>query len=191
MNFDLSPRSSRALAAAILLALVVLIFSWVIAPLWDSYSEAHSETERIAAALARANGGGPTLPALEAELAQLKKGQGSTVGFLPAANESLAAAELQGKLKSAVDVVQGELRSVQTLPAKDEGQFRRVSIRGQIALTLPALQQVLYRLETATPLLFLDNVDVRARPLRPGRETAEAPMLDVRFDLSAYMRRPS
>jgi general secretion pathway protein M len=190
MNRALSPGISRALAIAILVAFVALIFSWVVAPLWDSYSEAHSETERLASALARANGAGPSLSALRAELAELNKGHGSTVGFLPAANESLAAAELQGKLKAAVDAVRGELRSVQTLPAKDEGPFRRVSISGQIAVTLPALQRVLYGLETATPLLFLDNVEIRARPVRAGHET-EAPMLDVRFDVSAYMRRPS
>jgi general secretion pathway protein M len=191
MNRALSPAVSRALAIAILVAIVALIFSSVIAPLWDTYSKAHSETERLASALARANGAEPSLPVLRAELAELNKGHRSTVGFLPAANESLAAAELQGKLKAAVDTVRGELRSVQTLPAKDEGSFRRISISGQIAVTLPALQRVLYGLETATPLLFLDNIDIRARPVRPGYETTEEPMLDVRFDVSAYMQRPS
>jgi general secretion pathway protein M len=121
----------------------------------------------------------------------LKQGQGSTVGFLASPNESLAAAELQSRLRSTVDAVHGDLRSVQILPARDEGLFRRVSVRGQISATLPALQRVLYQLETATPLLFLDNVDIRARPVRPGRTSAEAPVLDVRFDLSAYMRRAS
>jgi general secretion pathway protein M len=191
VNPVLSPGLSRALAAAILVALLGLTFSWIGAPLWDSYAEARSTSERVGAALARAERPGPSVAALEAELARLKQGQGSTVGFLASPNESLAAAELQSRLRSTVDAVHGDLRSVQILPARDEGLFRRVSVRGQISATLPALQRVLYQLETATPLLFLDNVDIRARPVRPGRTSAEAPVLDVRFDLSAYMRRAS
>lgn len=191
MNLELSPGVSRALAVAILVALVGLAFSWGIAPLWNSYAQARSDAARYQAALVRAARPGANLAALRAELARLKSGRGSTAGVLPAANESLAAAELQGKLKAVVDAAEGELRSVQTLPARDEGPFRRVSVRGQVAMTLPSLQRVLYRLESATPLLFLDNVDIRVRPVRRGRESAEVQMLDVRFDLSAYMRRPS
>jgi hypothetical protein len=40
VNPVLSPGLSRALAAAILVALLGLTFSWIVAPLWDSYAEA-------------------------------------------------------------------------------------------------------------------------------------------------------
>jgi hypothetical protein len=42
VNPVLSPGLSRALAAAILVALLGLTFSWIVAPLWDSYAEARS-----------------------------------------------------------------------------------------------------------------------------------------------------
>jgi hypothetical protein len=54
VNPVLSPGLSRALAAAILVALLGLTFSWIVAPLWDSYAEARSTSERVGAALARA-----------------------------------------------------------------------------------------------------------------------------------------
>jgi len=187
---SLSPRLARALAVTLLAAALWLAYIAVVAPVVDGYAEARATVARLAPAVARGGSGEADLPALTAELARLKQTQPSTEGFLHSANEALAAAELQGRLNSVVAAVRGELRSTQILAARDEGAFRRVSIRGQIAVDLAQLQRVLYDLEAGSPFLFLDNVDIRARPAPARGRSEDEALLDVHFDLYGYMRRP-
>lgn len=191
MNVTLSPWLSRALALAILAALVSLVVSWIIVPLWDQYEDAQNALASYVAALSRATPSDSSVAALRAELIRLQKAQSSATGFLGSSNESLAAAELQNQLKRSVDAVQGDLRSTQILPPETDGVFQRVTIRGEVVLTLPELQRLVYALETTSPFLFLDNVDIRAYPT-VARNGAPAQLsLLVRFDLAAYMRGTS
>jgi general secretion pathway protein M len=185
----LTPRSSRALALGILAALLLLAFFGFVSPLIDAYRQASSSVEQYRAALEHTRHAGNDLAGLRAELARLKEHQASAVGFMQSSNPSLAAAELQNRIKSSVEAARGELRSTQILPARDDGTFRRISIRGQIAVNTAALQRVFYDLESASPFLFLDNVEIRARPARRATGPEDDPVLEVRFDLYGYMRR--
>jgi general secretion pathway protein M len=189
MSPSLTPRASRALALGILAALLLLVFLGFVSPLLDSYRQASSSVEQYRAALEHTRHAGSDLAGLRAELARLKERQASTVGFMQSSNPSLAAAELQNRIKSSVEAAHGELRSTQILPARDEGVFRRISIRGQIAVNTAALQRVFYDLESASPFLFLDNVEIRSRPARRSSAPEDDPILEVRFDLYGYLRR--
>ncbi len=189
MNPPLSPRASRALALAILGGLGLLVVFGIALPLLDTYDQAWNSVERNRAAIAHIGQSAPRPARLEAELARLKERQASAVGFMQSANGSLAAAELQNRIKSSVEAARGELRSTQILPPRDEGVFRRISIRGQIAVNTAALQRVFYELESASPFLFLDNIEIHARPARRGAGSEDDPVLEVRFDLYGYMRR--
>src|SRR5262249_50760781 len=127
---------------------------------------------------------------LELQLARLKETQKSVGGALQGGSESIAAAQLQSRLKSAVDSARGELRSTQVLPAREEGNFRRLTIRAQISLHLPALQRVIYDVEASFPYLLLENIEIRTRSaLRRRDRVTDDGLLDVRLDLSGYMRR--
>jgi general secretion pathway protein M len=190
MNLALSPKLSRALALTILVALLSFMYSGLVQPLLDHYADARGTREQLESALLRARQTGRTLSELQAELARLKGHGVSGAGTMQSPNESLAAAELQNRIKSSVEAARGELRSTQILPSREEGAFQRISIRGQIAVNLEALQRIFYELESTSPLLFLDNVDIRVRPMRQPNEVAtDNPILDVRFDLYGYVRR--
>lgn len=185
----MTPRASRTLALGILAALLLLAFFGVVSPLLGAYRQASNAAEQYSAALEHTRRSGSDLAGLRAELERLKAHQASAVGFMRSSNPSLAAAELQNRIKSSVEAARGELRSTQILPMRDEGTFRRISIRGQIAVNTAALQRVFYDLESATPFLFLDNVEIRARPARRSTGPEDDPVLEVRFDLYGYMRR--
>ena len=190
MNLSLSPRFSRAVALTILVALLSFVYSGLLQPLLDHYAEARSSLAQMQAALARARQTGRNLGELQAELARLKEHRASGADTMQSPNDSLAAAELQNRIKSSVEGARGELRSTQILPSRDEGAFRRISIRGQIAVNLVALQRIFYEFESASPLLYLDNVDIRVRPVRrPNEPATDDPTLDVRFDLYGFVRR--
>jgi general secretion pathway protein M len=187
----LSSAVSRALALAILVGVVLAIFTGVVQPLLSAYGDARASAAQLRGAIEHAQASRRNPAELEAEVTQMRARQQSTVGFLHGTNESLAAAEMQDRLKSVVEAVHGELRSTQILPARDDGKFRRISIRGQIVADTAGLQRVFYQLESASPLLFLDNVEIRPRPTRDMRSPGGESGIEIRFDLYGFMRGAS
>jgi general secretion pathway protein M len=181
----------RTLAVAILLALVSVVLSGIVQPLLDNYRESKASVDRLEAAMQRSHAGDRDIAQVQAELTALKRRQSSTGGFLQGSNESIATAQLQDRLKTSVEGAKGELRSTQILPSRDDGKFRRITVRAQISLTTAALQRALYDVESSSPFLFLDNVIVRVRSVSQDRnKVVQDPILDVSFDLSGYIRRP-
>lgn len=189
MTIRLSPALRRTLALSILAALLVLGAS-AVAWVAGEYGGTQAIAEQLEGAIDHRQQAEAKVAALQAELAALKQHQTSAVGYMQSSTESLAAAELQSRIKSSVEAAHGELRSTQILPGRDEGGFRRVAIRGQIVVSVAALQRVFYDLEASAPFLFLDNVEIRTRATSRSRTTTtDAGVLEVRFDLSGYLRR--
>lgn len=188
MTLALSPTMRRILALAIL-ALLLLLGASAVAWVAGEYDAAQGQAQELQAAIERHQQSDARLVELQAQLASLKQHQASAVGFLQSSTESLAAAELQSRIKSSVEAAHGELRSTQILPGRDESGFRRVSIRGQITVDMVAMQRLFYELEASAPFLFVDNVEIRARAASRQRIQGENPQLDVRLDLSGYLRR--
>jgi general secretion pathway protein M len=123
----------------------------------------------------------------EAELAELKRRAAGEDGLLRGANETLMAAAIQNRIKALVDAAHGELKSIQILPPQADGHLRRISVRGQISMTVDAVQRLFHDLEGGEPLLFLDNVGIRSREeTRRRRERAEDGMLEVHLDVYGY-----
>lgn len=191
MTAQVSLPLRRALAVTMLLALVALVLSGVILPLIDDYRAAKVSVERLEATIQRGHVTDRGIAQMQAELAALKKRQPSTGGFLQGTNESLAAAQLQDRLKTSVEGAKGELRSTQILPVRDDGKFRRVTVRAQVTVGTAGLQRAFYDVESSPTFLFLDNVIIRVRSAPQDRnKLAQDPVLDVSFDLSGYIRRP-
>ena len=188
----LPPLVSRLLAVLILLGGLGLLYVGAVAPLVDDYLTTRQSIEDMRDALARYRRVAAELPQRRADLAALRQRQALSEGFLQGTNEALVAAQIQNRVKALSEAARGELRSTQVLPAQDEGKYRRITIRVQMTLDVAAAQRVLYGVESASPLLFLDNVDLRAHLFDRRRDrTAAAPgegMLDVRFDVYGYMR---
>jgi general secretion pathway protein M len=181
MTPTLSPLVSRALALALLFALVSLVLTSIVLPLLDAYRTAVASAQQLQNAIDHARTSGDNVAALRAEVAKRKGLEQSAPGYLRSSNEALAAAELQERLKTATATVHADLRSTQTLPPRDEANARRITVRGELAADVAALQTLFYVLESGSPMLFLDNVDI-------GGTT---PKIMVRFDLYGYVRSAS
>lgn len=189
MKEALSPALSRSLAVAILLAVIGGLYYGIVRPILDNYNETQASIEQMQDTLERYQRAARDLAPRQAELAALKQRQSAQVGFLQGANDTLVAAQIQNRIKSLADTTKSELRSTQVLPSQDEGKLRRIIVRGQMSTTLAGALGVFHDLEAASPLLFLDNVDLRARPaqLRDRAATAvNTDMMDVQFDVYGY-----
>jgi general secretion pathway protein M len=190
MMLAISKPLRRVLAITILVVLVFALFSGVVAPVLEGYRSNRHSIELMQAALARSQVFPSDLPSLRAELAGLRQQATSPQGgFLQGPNESMIAAQLQNRVKRVVETARGELKSTQNLPSREEGRFRRIAIRGQMTVSIPALQRTLYDLESTSPLLFIDNVDIRIRPAPRQRDRSTPDtLLDVRFEVYGYQR---
>jgi hypothetical protein len=192
MTARLPPLASRGLALGILLLLAAVVYSALIAPLLEDYAATRQQIAQYTVLAERYQRLAEALPARRAALAALKQSAAGEAGLMSSANETLAGAELQSRIKSIVEAAQGELKSTQVLPVQREGDFRRVGVRTEMAMTLPAAQQVLYQIEATAPWLFIDNLDIHSHEAerRQDRNT-DIIVLELSFDVSGYMRGQS
>jgi general secretion pathway protein M len=188
MMRTLPPAASRALALLILLAAIGIIYLGVVGPLLGDYGTTQASIEEMRNAIERYRRVGAELPARRAELTALRQSAASSEGFLQGTNDALVAAQIQNRIKSLVEAGRGDLKSTQVIPTQDEGKYRRVTVRAQMNIDIAGAQRVLHGIETASPLLFLDNLDIRSRIGERRRATADESSLDVRFDVYGYMR---
>ena len=189
MKSRLTAFAGRAVAVAILVLLVGLLYVGGVAPVLREFDAADAAIADARTLVSHYHQAGTRVPQQRALLAQLAERQETENGFLAGANETLAAADLQSRIKTIVENARGELKSTQILPAQQEGQFRRVAVRGEMTMTLPVAQRVLYTIETASPLLFLDNVDIRSHAAdRQQDRNEDIVVLEVSLDVYGYMR---
>ena len=173
------------LAGVMLLLGLLLIWPWV-AQNRAYDEEMASKTEQ----LTRFRNLAAQRPALESKLQQVGQAADRSRYYIRASTPAVGAAELQKQAKRIIDARQGKLVSTQALPVQDDGETLRIAIRVRMSIGPEALASVLHTLETGRPLLFVENLSIRARSLRSRRKpiTRSARNLDVRYDLAGYMR---
>jgi len=111
--------------------------------------------------------------------------------FTNSSTEALASAELQNIVKRAVSDAGGQLTSTQGLPGKMTDSFFRIAVKVRMTATLEALVSVLQTIETAVPVLIVDQLDinpVRGRRNRKSRKIEPSDQLNVSFQVVSFMR---
>ena len=181
--------AGKAAALAILLVVLGLAKSLAVDPLIDAFVTNGEQVRKLTALSARYRALIDHLPALRAERDGLSRQVTADSGFLRNANETLAAAELQARLKGLVDQVHGELKSTQILPMQQIGGIRRVGVRGEMAMTLPAIQKVLYETEAGSPTLVLDGLSIRSKAAdRQEERNPDVVLLEMSVDIYGFLR---
>jgi general secretion pathway protein M len=181
----LSPPVSKALALALLLSLLAVICFGVVQPVIESRIDQQAEIARLETGLAHYQRIAEQRRSRETALAELKRRAADADGLLRGVNETLMAAAIQNRIKALVDAAHGELKSMQIMPPQADGPLRRITVRGQIAMTVGAAQHVFYDLEGGEPVLFLDNVGIRSQEETRHRERADG-RLEIHLDVYGY-----
>jgi hypothetical protein len=178
-------------AALLLLAGVILVlYLLAVAPYFAAYRSANDAVEESETLLLRYSKIARSRQSLQMQLDQLITRQSASGIYLSGNTDALAAAALQDIVNKAIGSSGGTLRSVQILPAKADGDFKRVGVRVQMTSSIVQLARSLYALEAGKTVLFVDNLDVsnrRARRRR-GADQDENPTLLIRLDLYGYLR---
>lgn len=188
-----TPWISRLAALLLLIVAMAAVYSFILDPIIVGYRETDRQIEDVRDQLSRYQRLAAARPALEQQIRQAASERTSDGYYLSGGTDALAAAGLQDRVNALVGEKGGVLRSIQPMPGVDEQGFRRITLRVQMTATIEVLFETLYGLESGTPMLFVENLDIQSRAIRrrsneAGAQVApEAPVLTVGFDLSGYM----
>ena len=185
-----APWVSRASAVGLLIAVLLIVYSLLIAPLIAAYGQINGAIAQSAELLARYQRVTTQHSALEDLLARVNAAHTKSGVYLPGDTDPLAAARLQEIVNSRVETNGAQVRSVQILPTKEDGDFRRVGVRVQLTAGISAVARILYAFEAGDTYLFVDNLDISNRQARRRTSAGQDgdPELLVRLDLSGYVR---
>jgi general secretion pathway protein M len=180
---------SRLAALALSAGVAFALYLFVVAPIVTGYAETDAAVAQAAELLDRYRRVAAARPALQERLDALKSRQSEIGTYLSGETDALAGAELQELVNATVAKGGGGLRSVQILPVKADGGFRRIGVRVQMTATIAQVLRVLHGLEAGSTLLFVDNLEVSNRRARRRRNQPVEmdPTLLVRLDLFGYL----
>lgn len=109
---------------------------------------------------------------------------------------ALASAELQEMIKQIIVESGGQLSSTQGVASPElpeaEQQFERIAISVRMSASSDVLRAILYKIETATPLIVIDQIDMR--PMRGvrnkiTRQIDPSNQLNITFQAMMFMKK--
>ena len=178
------------LVAALGLAYLVLLHPWWTVPMMqveDRIEGLQQRELRVRTQLQQA-------PEVEKRLAQVQTANRNRPGFLPEATPELATAGLVQRLEAVVAQASPGNRScaiTNRSPMSDTRpeRFPRVTVQVRLRCGAPELAAVMHALESGSPRVFIDNLNILAQRYfyMPGQTRANSGGLDVSFDMYGYI----
>lgn len=198
MRLQTEGRNGRFLAVVLLLIVGLVVYAvglhwWFVAPqlaISAQMSDLRDQQQRFAQTAAQR-------PAIEKRLAQVRSFEQSNQAFLTDADANSAFSDLTQRLKQAIsahanDDARCAIVSNSNYKGGEEEVYERVTIQVRMRCTLEPLAAIFYDLENSKPYLFIDQLMIYRQQVgyrRPGRTTAPPTALDIRFNLSGYLRQ--
>ena len=84
-----------------------------------------------------------------------------------------------------------QIVSRQPVRPRVEERFQRVTVNARMRCGIEDLTKIIYALETGVPMVLVEELTVikpRVRRSRSGQATQQATLLDIRFNMSGYLR---
>lgn len=177
------------LAGLLLVAYLLLIHPWWTVPMLEVQERIEDVQARDARAKAMLAQSGEIRRRLDAVRAQATK----SPGFMSERSPELATAALIQRLETAVEQASPGKRSCaivtrSPLTETRQNRFPRAVVQVRLTCGAPEVAVVLHSLESGTPRLFIDNLNLTARRFFFSAEQAsQNGGLDVSFDLYGYL----
>jgi general secretion pathway protein M len=180
----------RALAVALLIAAVVVVLAALFVPLYllhkhydDKIAEFSDRIERYRRIAAQA-------PEYRKALDTMRAKDGRRF-FLKNTAPNLAGAELQEQVRTAIESNGGRITTSQNQGPKEDGRFRQITVSVQFFASSPALQKILYTLESQPPYLSVESITVRPLNAFRGFKPAigQEPEVNVQLDVAGLRPR--
>jgi len=191
------PRNGRFLAVvlaliAVLLGYLLLVHWWFVAPdlaIATQMDDLREQQQHFAGVVAQRS-------LIEKRLAEVRAYEQNNQAFLADADANSAFSDLTQRLKQAISArVKDESRcsivSNSNFKGGEEELYERVTIQVRMRCSLELFAGILYDLENGKPYLFVDQMMIYRQQYGytpPGAKTHPRTALDIRFNLSGYLR---
>ena len=179
------------LLGVLALAYLLLVHPWWTAPMLEANDRIASLQQRELSARLQMK----QAPAIAIALQQAQQLQANSPGFLPETTSELATAGLVQRLETVVAQASPgnrgcaiSNRSPVESPSRE--RFAKVTVQVRMRCGNPELAAVLHALESESPRLFVDNLNILSQGFffLPGQNRGQGGGLDVSFDLYGYLR---
>lgn len=195
-SLDLRPKDGRLLAVILLLIVLIGVYLfavhwWFVSPHLAYYGEMadlRDQQQRYSRVISER-------PAIEQKLAEVRAFEQGNQAFLSETDANAASAGLIQRLKQAQsdhsDPRRCSVVSTQSYSGGQEELYKRITMQARLRCDLESLAAILYDLENGKPYLFVDQLMIYKQQtyVPPGGKAVASP-LDVRFNLSGYLRQP-
>lgn len=186
----LSNQQQHVLALGILGILLLMIYSFVIAPVLTKYQTENQQIETLTDQLQRYKRLSDSREYETGLLKKVKQDSPLKSFFLEGETRSVVSAKLQQKLKQVVAQTGGQIVSTQGLPQTtgNTQSIPSVTLKVQLKAGIDELKELLFAMETSRPGLYVENLSISSSPVRNSSYAKRQvmPPLDIRFNLTGY-----
>jgi general secretion pathway protein M len=187
MNIALWPAMRRGLALAILLTVIVLVWSAAIRPLIGLSADRRADIAELSAQLVHLEALIARQPELQRQARAREEQLAAAGGLWRGASATAIAAVVQDLLRKAVEAGGGRIKSSSEAHETGEHGFRRITVHFSIEGTLDTITRTLAAIETARPALFEDQVAIAALD---SADANAPPVVHFDLDISGYLAGP-
>ncbi len=191
-------RNSRFLAVVLLLIVALVVYAvgvhwWFVSPhlaITDQMQDLGEQQQRFRQMAGQR-------AAIEKRLAEVRTFEQNNQSFLADADANSAFSDITQRLKQAIGArVKDENRcsivSNSNFKGGEEELYQRVTIQVRMRCDLEPIAGIFYDLENGNPYLFVEQMMIYRQQggyVPPGTKLAPT-ALDIRFNLSGYLRKP-
>ena len=194
---QLLPDQQNGKLTAILVLVIVLIAIYMICFHWffQRHAEYAEQIDGLREQLARFEAAAAQREPLQQQLAAIRESRSDEGLFLEEGNFNEAAAALSERLGRMVQTQADDscqIVSRQPVRPRVQERFQRVTVNVRMRCNAEDMLNILYRLEAEVPMVLVDDLNVvrpRARRrARANEQPVETQALDVRFNMSGYLK---
>jgi general secretion pathway protein M len=164
----LSPRTSKLLAVALLIAVSVLGYVLVVEPLTNLYAARQARISVLAMRAAQLGVRDEDAPQVKRRLADLQAHKNEATPFWPGATDAVAAAGLQERVTTLLGNEGAVIGSTEVLPPAADGDLHKIALKVSFQGEIDQLEHVLHAVETMSPSLMVEHLSVRAADTPQG-----------------------
>ena len=185
-----SKTTAMMLLVIAMLLVYLLVFHWFIL----RHLEYAEEIGELRTQLNRFQTVASQRESLQERLSQIRNSQKDADLFLKEPEFDEAAAAMSGRIGEMVRTQADEscqIVSRQPVRPRVQERFRKVTVNVRMRCDAADFLQVLYGMETGTPLMLVDDLNIirpRARRTTRGKTTVRQGTLDIRFNVSGYLK---
>jgi general secretion pathway protein M len=190
----LNKTQERWVAVGLLFSIFIIISAVVFIPWYNAINETLEKIEDQVYQIQRYQRVIASRDEVLNEVEQGRKKINALGYFFTQETYSLAAAELQKRIKGMVEGAGGDISSTQVLPYKEQDELIRIAVKVRLVGDMEMLRSLLFEISSAKPLMSIEDITIipkRGKRNRKTREIEETGLLTLTLEVSSYMRKKS